>query len=108
MVPEMSFTGYRTERNLKTQDLAKNMKRITSLILAALLVGCGTTRDQRCQTYRATYELCRTASLTRNPTETELDAANAAAVFLTVYCGWIKTKAVDINGVPVVVPGGER
>lgn len=84
------------------------MKRIASLILAALLVGCGTTQDQRCQTYRVTYELYRTASLTRKPSETELDAANAAAVFLTVYCGWIKTKAVDINGVPVVVPGGER
>lgn len=84
------------------------MKPITSLLLAALLVGCGTTKDQRCQTYRATYELYRTTSLTRKPTETELDAAHAAAVFLTLYCGWTKTKAVDQNGVPVVVPGGGR
>jgi len=84
------------------------MKHITSIILAALLVGCGTTRDKRCQTYRATYELYRTASLTRKPTETELDAANAAAVFLTLYCGWTKTRGVDQHGVPVVVPGGER
>lgn len=40
------------------------MKRILILCLAALLVGCGTTPDERCQTYRASYELYRTASLT--------------------------------------------
>lgn len=78
------------------------------IITTALLVGCGTTKDQRCQTYRATYELYRTTSQHRKPSETELDAAHAAAVFLTLYCGWQKAKAVDQNGVPVVVPGGGR
>lgn len=84
------------------------MKQITSLILAALIVGCGTTRDQRCDTYRTTYELYRASTAFREPSEQEVDAAHAASVFLTLYCGWLKTKAADINGVPVVVPGGER
>lgn len=84
------------------------MKPITSLILAALLVGCGTTKDQRCDTYRTTYELYRASTAFREPSKEEVDAAHAASVFLTLYCGWQKTKAVDQNGVPVVVPGGER
>jgi hypothetical protein len=81
------------------------MKQITSIILAALFVGCGTTRDQRCGTYRTTYELYRASTALREPSQMEVDAAHAASVFLTIYCGWTKTRGVDQHGVPVIVEG---
>ncbi len=78
------------------------MKRILILCLTALLVGCGTTRDKRCDTYRTTYELYRASTAFREPSKQEVDAAHAASVFLTLWCGWQKTRGVDQHGVPIV------
>jgi hypothetical protein len=81
--------------------------RSLSLLLALLLVGCGTTKDQRCGAYRTTYEMYRASTAFREPSKQEVDAAHAASAFLTLYCGWTKTRGVDQHGVPVIVEGAK-
>lgn len=77
----------------------------TSLILALIiaLTACNTTKSQRCQYYQEAYAAYQLSTVVRQPSQQELDAAHAAVAFLTLYCGWIKTKAVDANGVPIIV-----
>lgn len=28
--------------------------------------------------------------------------------FLTLHCGWVRTRGVDSNGVPVIQPGAKK
>ena len=76
-------------------------------MLAAVLIswGCGTTRDERCTYYVAAYETYQaTLAAGRTPSKEESAGAQIAAAFLTVNCGWSRTRAADPNGVPVIQP----
>ncbi len=79
----------------------------TSLILAIILAltACNTTKSQRCQYYQEAYVAYQLSTVVRQPSQQELDTAHAAVVFLTSYCGWTKTKAVDAYGVPSITKG---
>ena len=90
------------------------MKRATiAIVLIALLSGCqgnwdGThyqkpTKEERCATYAAAYEVYKAVSADRKPSKDEIAAGNAAAAFLSVYCGWQKTRGRDRYGVEIVV-----
>lgn len=78
------------------------MKTPIALLLIVVLTACGTTRDQRCEQYAKAYAAYQISTTVREPSQQELDYAHAAVAFLTLYCGWIKTKAVDQFGVPII------
>jgi hypothetical protein len=82
----------------------------TSLILALILAltACNTTKSQRCDYYQQAYAAYQLSTTVRKPSDQELDTAHAAVEFLTLWCGWVKTKGVDENGVPIIVKGGAK
>lgn len=78
---------------------------VTAFLVAIVLAACGTTKEQRCETYLSAYELYQASlSAGREPSKDEVTAAKAAATFLTIYCGWSRTRGVDVNGVPELAP----
>jgi len=81
----------------------------TSIILALILTltACNTTKTQRCQYYQEAYAAYLVSTAVREPDKQELAIAHAAVTFLTLYCGWVKTKGVDANGVPIIKKGGK-
>lgn len=91
------------------------MKRHPIALLAALILGlllvqaCKSTRDERCSYYVAAYETYQaTLASGRTPSKEEIAGAQIAAAFLTVNCGWQRTRAADPNGVPVVKPAASK
>lgn len=93
------------------------MKKTTIIALTAAiavtLAGCqgnwdGThyskpSKAERCAFYAAAYATYEAVSATRKPSKDEVVAANAAAAFLSLYCGWQKTRGRDKYGVEVVI-----
>ena len=65
-------------------------------------------REQRCGHYSNVYALYIASTAVRPIAKEEAAAALAATIFLRTYCGWTGTKAVDVNGVPVIQPPNER
>lgn len=91
-----------------------------------LVTGCATNnpeqKQQQCSAFAAVYEaylLMRQEG--KKPSEAEVIAASAAAVFLRVNCNWTPppaTRAIeegrapsssaDSNGVPILIPPASR
>lgn len=78
------------------------MKPLITICLIIALTACHTTRDQRCEQYEKAYVAYQISTTVREPSQQELDYAHAAVAFLTLYCGWVKTKGVDQYGVPII------
>lgn len=87
------------------------MKTIIAAAIATLLAGCrgnwdGTaypTKADRCSAYSAAYATYQAISADRKPSKDEIAAGQAAAAFLSIYCGWQQTRGRDKWGVDVVV-----
>lgn len=80
-----------------------------SAALSLMPLGCGTTKDESCKDYVAAYELYQASLATgRTPSQDEVVGAQVAAAFLTLHCGWVRTRGVDSNGVPVIQPGAKK
>lgn len=88
-----------------------NLRYFWIIAIVASLFGCSTTdRTEECAKYRQIYDLYQLSLLgNRVPSEKEKEAAMAAALFLTTYCGWNSSTSdrglnVDVNGVPIIYP----
>ena len=90
------------------------MKRLLLLpIVAALLAGCASqsgSDSDPCEKYVAAYQLYMSSTAGgRVPSKDEIQAAQAAAAYLQLRCGWTAPAArgfrvVDAHGVPVITP----
>jgi len=78
------------------------MKQTIALIVILALTACNTTREQRCDTYRKAYLAYQLSTVEREPRKQELAYVRTAVEFLTTYCGWVRTRAVDQYGIPVI------
>lgn len=80
-------------------------QRIILITLTLAITACNSTPDSRCEQYQRTYAAYQLSTTVREPSKEELDYAHAAAAFLTLRCGWVKTKGTDQYGVPIIVKG---
>lgn len=83
------------------------MKFIFSVCLfvgAMLFAGCGTvstsTPAERCETYAAAYSLYTATATVREVSKDEAAAAQVAAAFLALRCGWSPARPGDVAQVP--------
>lgn len=90
------------------------MKRLLLIpILAALLAGCASqsgSDSDPCERYVAAYQLYQASTAGgRVPSKDEVQAAQAAAAYLQLRCGWTAPAArgfrvEDAYGVPIIRP----
>ena len=102
------------------------MKRTTSILAIlglCLSMGCANTEPGgsdssgfgfNCETATKAYQTYLASQIIREPTEDEVKYAQAAALFLSMTCGYVppampkgaraKAKPVDSNGVLVLIP----
>jgi len=80
------------------------MRTLTAIILSVIIIGCSSTtqNQQTCDNAKKLYEAYQASLLVRQPSADEVKAAQVAASFLTLYCGWNTSRELDINGVPII------
>lgn len=80
------------------------MRTLVAIILSVIVIGCSNTpqSQQTCDNAKKLYEAYQTSLLVRQPSTDEIKAAQVAASFLTLYCGWNTSRELDVNGVPII------
>lgn len=105
------------DKGFVKSSIAMKLSILTAVVIAIALTGCASNQSaedkaKQCAQFSAIYDAYVLAREHGNPSESEVTAAQVAAIFLRLHCGYTTPPATrggppgneDANRVPILVP----